>query len=155
MNIKLQNILFPDKDRYTNYHALFCREGQGIYDSENHCMVMSRYTICDFATYLNAISIKKWKRVIRILEKLHLIVDGEFELVLSGYHLVQVAAQRQVFFKRRFKCEEKQKITVELPETKETLIGFEIHSFSDCRIFGGGYYAEANGETSLIRLFYR
>ncbi|MDD3221085.1 MAG: hypothetical protein PHG07_01700 [Lachnospiraceae bacterium] len=145
MNIKLQNILFPDKDRYTNYHALFCREGQGIYDSENHCMVMSRYTICDFATYLNAISIKKWKEYTNIGKvTLELEVDGEFELVLSGYHLVQVAAQRQVFFKRRFKCEEKQKITVELPETKETLIGFEIHSFSDCCIFGGGYYAEVN-----------
>ena len=145
MNIKLQNILFPDKDQYTNYQALFCRDGQGIYDNEAHCLVMSRYTVCDFATYLNAFSVKKWKEYTNIGKvTLELEAEGEFELILSGYHLVQHAAQRQVFYKKRFKCSERQRIKVEIPETGETLVGFEIQSFSDCRIFGGGYYAEAD-----------
>lgn len=145
MNIKLQNILFPDKDRYTNYNTIFFRGGQGIYDSQAKCLVMPKYTACDFASYLNAFSYKKWKQYTSIGKvTLKLDVEGEFQLVLSGYHLVQTAAQRQVFYKKRFKCDSRQTVEVDIPDTKETIIGFEIQTLSDCQVFGGAYYAEAD-----------
>ena len=145
MNIKLQNILFPDKDRYMNYQTLFCREGKGIYDDKNQCLVMAKYTVCDFCSYLNGFSVQKWKEYTNIGKvSLELEVEGEFELIFSGYHLVQLAAQKHIFFKKRFSCSSRQVIEIEIPETKETLIGFEIQTFSDCRIFNGGYFAEVD-----------
>ena len=145
MKIKLQNILFPDKDRYMNYQTLFCREGKGIYDDKNQCLVMAKYTVCDFGSYLNGFSVQKWKEYTNIGKvSLKLEVEGEFELIFSGYHLVQLAAQKHIFFKKRFSCSSRQIIEIEIPETKETLIGFEIQTFSDCRIFNGGYFAEVD-----------
>lgn len=145
MKVKLQNILFPDKDIYTNYNAIFFRDGQGIYDSEEKCLVMPKFTSSDFASYLNAFSYHKWKTYTNIGKvNLKLEVEGEFQLILSGYHLVQLAAQRQVFYKKRFKCSSRQTIEIELPDTKETIVGFEIQTLSDCRIFGGAYYAEVD-----------
>ena len=154
MDLKLQNILFPDKDRYMNYQTLFCREGKGIYDENNQCLVMAKYTACDFGYYLNGFSVQKWKEYTNIGKvTLKLEIEGDFELILSGYHLVQLAAQKQILFKKRFKCDSRQMIEIDVPETKETIVGFEIQSFSDCRIFSGGYYSEVDeGEFNPVVL---
>ena len=111
------------------------------------CIRDRKYTVCDFCSYLNGFSVQKWKEYTNIGKvSLELEVEGEFELIFSGYHLVQLAAQKHIFFKKRFSCSSRQVIEIEIPETKETLIGFEIQTFSDCRIFNGGYFAEVDDD---------
>ena len=61
MELKLQNILFPDKDRYRNYDKLFFKSIQTVYDEERRRLSVAGYNVCDFMTYLNAFSLKKWK----------------------------------------------------------------------------------------------
>ena len=101
MNIKLQNILFPDKDRYMNYQTLFCREGKGIYDDKNQCLVMAKYTVCDFCSYLNGFSVQKWKEYTNIGKvSLKLEVEGEFELIFRVIILCNWLLRNTSFLKR-------------------------------------------------------
>ena len=46
----------------------------------------------DFVSYLQYTNIGK--------VTLKLEIEGDFELILSGYHLVQLAAQKQILFKK-------------------------------------------------------
>ena len=58
MELKLQSILFPDKEEYTDNADLFYKGGLGIRDAEEKCFVFSKYSTCDFGAYLNAFSMK-------------------------------------------------------------------------------------------------
>ena len=60
MELKLQSILFPDKEEYTDNADLFYNAGLGIRDAEEKCFVLSKSSTCDFGAYLNAFSMKKW-----------------------------------------------------------------------------------------------
>ncbi len=143
MEVKLQSILFPDREEYTDYTNLFFKAGQGIYNKENKSLSFVKFTSCDFAVYLNAFSMKKWKKHTKIGRvTLKLDVEGEFELVLSGYHRIQESAKRVLLKKKTFSCKERTEICIDIPDNKETLVGFELRSYTDCSVYGGGYYTE-------------
>ena len=147
MELKLQSILFPDKEEYTDYADLFYKGGLGIQDKEEKCFVFSKYSTCDFGAYLNAFSMKKWKKHTKIGQtSLKLVIKGNFELVLSGYHRIEESAKRDVLLKKEYHCDEKTEISVNIPNNKETLVAFELRMYSDCYVYGGGYYAEVNEE---------
>lgn len=147
MELKLQSILFPDKEEYTDYADLFYKGGLGIRDKEEQCFVFSKYSTCDFGAYLNAFSMKKWKKHTKIGQtSLKLVIKGDFELVLSGYHRIEKSAKRDVLLKKEYHCDEKTEISVNIPNNKETLVAFELRMYSDCYVYDGGYYAEVNEE---------
>lgn len=147
MELKLQSILFPDKEEYTDYADLFYKGGLGIRDKEEQCFVFSKYSTCDFGAYLNAFSMKKWKKHTKIGQtSLKLVIKGDFELVLSGYHRIESSAKRDVLLKKEYHCDEKTEISVNIPNNKETLVAFELRMYSDCYVYDGGYYAEVNEE---------
>ena len=145
MELKLQSILFPDKEEYTDNADLFYKGGLGIRDAEEKCFVFSKYSTCDFGAYLNAFSMKKWKKHTKIGKTmLKLEIKGDFELVLSGYHRIENSAKRNVLLKKEYHCDQKAEIIVEIPSNKDTLIAFELRMYSECCVYGGGYYAEVN-----------
>ena len=147
MELKLQSILFPDKEEYTDYADLFYKGGLGIQDKAEQCFVFSKYSTCDFGAYLNAFSMKKWKKHTKIGQtSLKLVIKGDFELVLSGYHRIEESAKRDVLLKKEYHCDEKTEISVNIPNNKETLVAFELRMYSDCYVYDGGYYAEVNEE---------
>ena len=74
------------------------------------------------------------------------MIKGNFELVLSGYHRIEESAKRDVLLKKEYHCDEKTEISVNIPNNKETLVAFELRMYSDCYVYGGGYYAEVNEE---------
>ena len=125
MEIKLQSILFPDKEEYTDYQELFFKSGQGVYDKQEKYLAFARYTVCDFATYLNALSYRKWRKHSKAGEMyLKLRAKGNFDLVLSGYHRIEHAAKRITFSVKEYNLSEPQEIILKIPENKETLVGF-------------------------------
>ena len=75
---------------------------------------------------------------------LKLEIKGDFELVLSGYHRIENSAKRNVLLKKEYHCDQKAEIIVEIPSNKDTLIAFELRMYSECCVYGGGYYAEVN-----------
>ena len=154
MEIKLQSLLFPDKEEYTDYQALFFKSGQGIYNKQEKYLAFARYSVCDFATYLNALSYRKWRKHSKAGEiYLKLKVKGNFELVLSGYHRIEEAAKRVTFTIKEYDLPEKQEIIVKIPESKETLVGFELRTYTDCMIYEGGYYTEIpDNQLNEVRL---
>ena len=66
MEVKLQKILFPDADEHVDYHELFYKAGQGVYDREQGYLAFAKYSTCDFSTYLNSFSYKKWMKHTKI-----------------------------------------------------------------------------------------
>ena len=46
--------------------------------------------------------------------------------------------------KKEYHCDQKADIIVEIPSNKDTLIAFELRMYSECCVYGGGYYAEVN-----------
>ena len=88
---------------------------------------------------------KKWKKHTKIGKTvLKLEIKGDFELVLSGYHRIENSAKRNVLLKKEYHCDQKAEIIVEIPSNKDTLIAFELRMYSECCVYGGGYYAEVN-----------
>ena len=47
MELKLQSILFPDKEEYTDNADLFYKGVLGIRDAEEKCFVYSKYSTCE------------------------------------------------------------------------------------------------------------
>lgn len=154
MELKLQNILFPDKDRYCNYDKLFFKSVQAVYDEENHCLAVARYNTCSFMTYLNAFSLKKWKQYTRAKRFfLRLEIQGDFVIQMKGYHLIQDSAHEKTYSSERVVCKERTVIQIEVPDMKETLVTFEINTKSDCFIYSGGYYTDVDaGEQNEVVL---
>lgn len=145
MELKLQNILFPDKDRYCNYDKLFFKSIQTVYDKKKRCLSVAGYNVCDFMTYLNAFSLKKWKEYTKAERFfLRLEVEGDFTLMIKGYHLLQNATREKVYSFQKFACGERTVIEIEVPDSKETLVAFEVNTKSDCHIYSGAYYTDVD-----------
>lgn len=143
MEIKLQNMLFPDKDRYSNYDKLFFKSIQAVYDEKEKCLAVAKYNVCDFMTYLNALSIKKWKEYTKVNSvKLKLNIKGSFELLLTGYHLNQGAAQKSICSTYKYDLPTKQEIEIEIPNVDETMLAFELNAKTDVFLYEGAYYTE-------------
>ena len=142
MEIKLQKLLFPDKERYKNYDRLFFKSIQSVYEEEKGCLAIARYNVCDFMTYLNAFSIKKWKQYTGIEKvSLRLDIEGEFSLSISGYHLEKEGTEsKKVYFSEKYDCRKRQILELPLPDMDETLLSFEVNTLSDCFIYSGEYY---------------
>ena len=59
---------------------------------------------------------------------LKLVIKGDFELVLSGYHRIENSAKRNVLLKKEYHCDQKAEIIVDIPSNKDTLVAFERSS---------------------------
>lgn len=144
MEVKLQNILFPDAEEHVDYHELFYKAGQGVYDREHGYLAFARYSTCDFATYLNSFSYKKWTKHTKIgTIHLKLTVEGRFKLVLSGYHRLEESFKRSALVSREFDFAKPAELDVEIPFNRETLVGFELQMYTECKVYGGAYYGQA------------
>ncbi len=143
MELKLQNIVFPNAEELMDYQDLFYKAGQSVYDKEEGYLAFARYSSCNFATYLNAFSYKKWKKYTKV-EKVYLKlkIEGKFKLVVSGYHRLEQSFKRVTLLCKEYDLSESQEIQIEIPKNKETLVGFELQMFTECKVHGGGYYGE-------------
>lgn len=148
MEVKLQNILFPDKERYKNNDKLFFKSVQTVYDDEKKCLAAAKYNVCEFVTYLNALSIKKWKKYCNIKDIfLRIEIEGAFELKITGYHLEADGRDKgKVYYKKRYNETERRTIEISIPEMKETIAGFEINTLTNCFLYSGAYYANVDEE---------
>lgn len=148
MEIKLQNILFPDKEKYKNNDKLFFKSVQTVYDDEKKCLATAKYNVCEFVTYLNALSIKKWKKYCNVEDVfLRLDIEGAFELKVTGYHLEADGRDKgKIYYRKRYNETDRRTIEIPIPEMKETIAGFEINTLTNCFLYGGAYYTNVDEE---------
>ncbi len=137
----IQHILFPDDDALFNYRELFYRhDGMVTEGGKRGILCLNKYGTVEFCTYFNGVSYGKWRQYTTISQiLLNLIVEGEFEITLCGYSLVNGIPARKVLGKQHIVSDGNEKVCVEYPESREEILGFEIRAFSELKILGGYY----------------
>ena len=85
-NIKLQNVVFPSVAMYEHW-GMFYHETMLYSNNMNNSFIFpKKYDWCDFATYFNSFSYRKWKTYTNIDNlNLQLVLNGKFNITLVGY----------------------------------------------------------------------
>lgn len=147
MEIKLQNIVFPNDEKFQFHWGLFYKGDRSCLDRENQILKIGQYQTCDFVTYLNGFSLAKWKTYTNIKKvKLQLEVKGDFAITLLGYHLDVYSPDRKEFSTTEYHTNGKETIELEFPDSDETIIGFEVTTLGATIIYEGAYWAEYSEE---------
>ncbi len=137
----IQHIIFPDDDALFNYRELFYRHGGIVMEGgKKGILCLNKYGTVEFCTYFNGVSYGKWRLYTTINQiLLNLMAEGDFEITLCGYSLVNGIPARKVLGKRHIVSDGKDIVCVEYPENQEQILGFEISAFSELEILGGYY----------------
>lgn len=140
MNLKLQEIVFPNDERYAQQWELFYRETRAIYDKTEKSIKMAPCSMFDYMSYFNAFSANKWKKYTNLQKVfLNLTIQGEFKINLVGYHLEVYNPIREVLRTEKFNLPSKTEIAIEFPDNNETMFAFEIETDSVCKLYAGAY----------------
>lgn len=149
--LKLQNLLFPEGDKFETQWSLFYRGERMRYDKEQGVLCIPKYHVVDFMSYLNSFSLHKWKKYTDIQEvKLHLNLRGKCCVRLVGYTLNVHNPVKTVLAEKIFAYDEPNEIVMYYPESESALLAFEIETDSDCELFEGwfeGAFSDENQRT--------
>ena len=152
-NIRLQNILFPSV-AMSEHWGMFYHETTLYSNNMNNSFIFpKKYDWCDFATYFNSFSYRKWKTYTNIDNlNLQLVLNGKFNITLVGY-LEEYGKIKKYFLDEQTVVAEKDNpINIKYPvlDKDYTIVAFELKAMSkNCEIYSGYYYT--NIEESLLR----
>lgn len=152
-NIKLHNILFPSVEM-SEHWGMFYHGTMLISNHISNSFVFSKkYDFCDFATYFNSFSYRKWKTYTNIEDlNLQLVLNGKFNITLTAYQ-EKFGKIKKYFLDEQTVIAEKDKpLNIKYPVLSEdyTIVAFELKTLSkNCEIYSGYYYT--NVDESLIR----
>ena len=139
----LQDISLPLQEKLYSYYKLFYRGERGILDRERQVLMAQDKTVLDFATYLNGLTLSKWKKYTNVSKiVLKIRVKGTGKVVLVGYHAEVYSPARSEYGVVSFDTDEFTELEIEFPENKEEIIGFEIDAIKDVEFAGGSFYGE-------------
>lgn len=139
----LQDISLPLQEKLYSYYKLFYRGERGILDRERQVLMAQDKTVLDFATYLNGLTLSKWKKYTNVSKiVLKIRVKGTGKVVLVGYHAEVYSPARSEYGAVSFDTDEFTELEIEFPENKEEIIGFEIDAIKDVEFAGGSFYGE-------------
>lgn len=156
MREKIQHILFQDNDSLFNYRDMFYHGDRGVLSEEagNSCLCLGKYDCVEFNTYFNGVSYGKWRQYTDIKKVyLHVEIEGSCDITLCGYHLENDIPIRAALAEKHVEANERTSVYMEYPENKEQILGFEIKTLGEVRIFGGYYEGEFDeGNTKNVEL---
>lgn len=145
IDYKLANILIAPDEFTASYPGLYWQdsEGKAAYDAERGAVALEGTV--DFTTYLNGLSIEKWRRYTIVHEAmLHLELEGDaceiYATALDAKDTVPKAGARPLV--KVGAADEIQVIEVPLPDQKCEIEGFRIVSHGTTYLSGGCYLAE-------------
>lgn len=147
MNEIIQHIVFPGEGQRRECPELFVR-GDAAF-AEGPCIRLEAGQRADFATYLNGLSAGKWRKATRFSGAvLQLEFQGEAELCLTGYSLVQGEPVRKVLGTEKLSSPERTAVRVSVPADGETIFGFEVDAAGPFVLYGGFYEGEFPEDTA-------
>lgn len=139
IGLPLQNIVFPVSDKLTPHWRLFY-DGIGTYDVENRVFEIPGHYTCNFTSYLNSFSIKKWKKYTAIEKTtLTLVIQGTFKIDLIGYHLEETSPVENILKTCLYSLSAPKELNIDYPNSDDTIIGFRITTFDKCLIWNGRF----------------
>ena len=107
---------------------------------------------CDFATYFNSFSYRKWKTYTNIENlNLQLVLNGKFNIVLVAYQEEYGKIKKYFLDEQTVVAEKNNPIDIKYPTLDKdyTIIAFELKAMSkNCEIYSGYYYTHID-ETLL------
>lgn len=141
----LQKIVFPSNE--------ICRENElyvrgVLYDIENKSLILNAKQICDFDTYFNSFSIKKWEKYTNISGlKLKLDVQGICKIYLcyvwiDQKNIIRRSGDNKFFYQNNSK--ERTQIELQYPGHKEGVIAyFRVEALDETvRIYSAEYHTD-------------
>lgn len=140
----IQNIIFPQNDMLENHYKLYYRGTKGVLikDRNEKTLALPKFQQTEFNTYLNGCSIEKWKKYTNIEAlSLHLQIQGSFILKLYSYSLTSLEPEQHFLDEKQFDLAEKTEIKIDIPDTNDQMIGFELHTLEATKLWGGEYRA--------------
>lgn len=151
--IKLQNVVFPSVAMYEHW-GMFYHESELI---KNHItgslMFPKKYDCCDFATYFNSFSYRKWKMYTNIDNlSLQLILSGKFNVTLTAFSEENGKINKYFLDEQTVIATKDEPVNINFPKMNKdyTIVAFELKALNkNCEIFSGYYYTDI--EESLIR----
>lgn len=145
VDYKIQSIVLPSDEKHLQCRRLFYRGDHAILDRENNELHMGYAQRCDFITYLNACSYRKWRHYTETSGlKLHLDIQGKAELNFIGYSKDMLTVVRHDLGTMMVSADKRQEVVYEFPDNDEQMVGFEITALEKTTIYGGYYTVEVD-----------
>ncbi|MCL2514222.1 MAG: hypothetical protein FWF08_09990, partial [Oscillospiraceae bacterium] len=142
MNLKLQNILFPDSGYLDDNWWMFYRDSRMFYDDMDGSYNLDKHKTYDFFTYFNSFSLKKWKTYTALTNvTLNLRMQGRFRIRTFG-HSRNGSIEKEHNDPMSFDLKEAADIRILFPEMKSTVISFVIDTMDEVKLYGGYYSTE-------------
>lgn len=143
VDYKIQSIVLPSDEKHLQCRRLFYRGDHAILDRENNELRMGYAQRCDFVTYLNACSYRKWRYYAGVKGlKLHLDIQGKAELNFIGYSKDMLTVVRHDLGTLMVSADKRQEVVYEFLDNDEQMVGFEITALEKTTIYGGYYTVE-------------
>ena len=144
VSFKLQNLIFREKYGLDEHWWLEYRSSMGskmLYDNVNSCHLLDEEETIECFTYLNSITIRKWKKYTNIADiTLNIKVQGNFTLQLFGHYRDGDTIQKEWIKEQDFTCPTAREVSITFPEDlMSEVCGFYLIAKSDVRIYSGYY----------------
>ena len=138
MKFKVQNLIFPETAKHNQSKALFYKGDFGYF--HDGVLSLAKYQTADFTSYFNSCTFRKWKKYTgAITVELFLEIEGDFSINYVGYSKEIASINRTEFHKEEYHLNKKGTVYFRFPENNEQMVGFEICSLNEVKLYGGGY----------------
>ena len=152
MEYKIQSLVLPTEEKHMQCRKLFYRGDEGYLDRENTQLNLGYGQFCDFTTYFNACSYRKWLKYTNAgILHLYLDVEGDVSLCFTGFHKQQASVMRHEYCFQKYQSKDRRTIHYVFPENDEMMNGFELTALGNCTLYGG-YYAVDVDERLINRI---
>ena len=151
---KLQNIVYSLRREGEPMFpwSMCCRGPEPEAVDENNVLSLTSGQSADFSTYFNSLSLLRWKRfTVAAHFSLTLEIEGNARL-----RLLALGKKNAKYYDSSYTCKtikektihasSRKTISIKIPSSKAPMVSFELQAIGKCRLYGGGYYAEAPEE---------
>ncbi len=140
---KIQSLVLPTERKHKACRELFYKGDYGVIDEKTKTLCLAKYQFCDFNTYLNACSYRKWKKY-TVAGALSVSIEfvGHIKISYTGYSKQGINTFNTLFATEEYSSETPKVITFTYPENNEQMVGFEVSAIEDSKIIDANYQVE-------------
>ena len=124
-------------------------------DADRQALTIEAGATASLCTYFNMLSLGKWRRYTCVDDfAVTLELEGAGELVIYEFRAPDALrnpiylyyAEAEEAGRFDFYCPTRQEVTIKIPSSKATCVGFDIIAANDVALYGGRYHATAPDE---------
>ena len=144
VKFKLQNLIFTEKYGLDEHWWLQYRSSEQKpmkYDNIHGCHILPKNETLDCFTYLNSITVRKWRKYTRVEDiTLNIKLKGDVIVQMFGHYRESGEIKKEIIKKQIFHCPEVTEISVTYPENIDSEVcAFYLGAINDVEIYSGYY----------------